>query len=76
MDKYQEKKRQVQRNPAKIEKRAAMNPVIMPELGEDMKMTAQQHSEKMYDGTTNPHRDALSFDAVTKTDMGNLNDNK
>jgi hypothetical protein len=69
MGKYYDKPRQKQRNPEKIEVRAAMNPVISPELGDGIKMTAQAHSEAMYDGTTSPHRDALSFDAVTKTVM-------
>lgn len=76
MGKYNEVKRQIQRSPAKIETRAAMNPVIMPELGEDIKMSAQEHSMKMNDGTTSPYRDSMTFDPVTKADMGNLNDNK
>jgi hypothetical protein len=75
MSKYEEKPRQVQRNPQKTEKRAAMNPVIQPALGDGIKMSAQAHSEAFYDGTTSPHRDALSFDPVTVAEMGNLNDN-
>lgn len=76
MAKFEDKKKQKQRNPQKIEVRAAMNPIIQPELGDYVKMSAAEHSTKMYDGTTSPHRDALTFDPVTKAEMGNLNGNK
>jgi hypothetical protein len=74
--KFQTREQPVYRKPLKTEKRAAIGSFIQPELGEDMRMTAQEHSMMMNDGTTNPHRDALSFDAVTPAEMGNLNDNK
>lgn len=75
MGKYYDKPKQKQRNPEKIEVRAAMNPVISPELGDGMRMTAQEHSMAMNDGTTSPYRDSMSFDSVTPSEMGNLNDN-
>ena len=72
MPKYQDIPFRQERDPSKTEVRSSMAPFIQPALGDGKVMSAQAHSMAMYDGTTDPHRDALSFDAVTKTEMGNL----
>lgn len=76
MPKCQDKSRQVTPDPHRVEKRAMMYPVYEREVGEGVKMTAQEHSMRLNDGTTSPYMDSLSFDRVTRTEMGNLNDNK
>jgi hypothetical protein len=70
-----DKHKKAEKKPYRAEVRSAMYPAINLDDGNFEKMTAQQHSMMLNDGTTNPHVDALSFDAVTPTEMGNLNDN-
>jgi hypothetical protein len=56
----------------KMSMSSPMNPAMPFDLGNSLKMTAQQHSVAMNDGSTDPRFNGLSFDPLTKTDMGHI----